>query len=293
MKHKKKGEIWAPKLGPTLAGLVLSAWLTIPSAEAREKPLPAGTPTQQAEILIEQGRTEKANEILYTQEKIWKQHSPKYKTPAKENILRIIATADNIGILDYVSGDLEHKTRDITRRFESIIAEFEETPVETLYTLRPELRETFKTRTYKKLSKKLDDLAEDNIQARAGRFFTSLLEAKYDNTARDLGFLKLQYPDKQEKYLETFTKLADYAHKQSIQLEIYTSWAKNKDKAAAEILEKEQHKLAKDYNTFMRLLYVLDWDAHDTIKQEHEQSHNKIVNETNPENYKQALKEIQ
>ncbi len=289
---KRKEEIWAPKLGPTLAGLVLSAWLTIPSAEAREEPIPAGTPTQQAQILIEQGRTEKANEILYTQEKIWQQHSPKYKTPAKENILRIIAAADNIGVLDYLSGDLEYKTREIQKRFQEVLTTFEERPVETLYTLRPELRETFKTRTYKKLSKKLDDLAEDNIQARAGRFFTSLLEANYEKTVSDLGFLALQYPDKQEKYTETFTKLANYAHKQSIQLEIYTSWAKNKDKTAAEILEKEQHKLAKDYSTFMRLLYVLDWDVHDTIKQEHEQSHNKIVNETNPDKYKEIMRNL-
>lgn len=259
-KARRKEEFWVPSIKQTLGALVLSAWLTIPTAKHPEEPMPEGTVVQQAEKLIEQGRTEKALEVIIKEEYRLKQEAPDYKLPDHVQLYAIISRVNSIGAWDayWQTDDYNKQVKDVTRRFEDIVNNFEQQPVETVYLLRIQTKR-INAESNKEFISRLDRACKANDQAKAGRFFLSVIEGNHEQAYQDLT-TALRYIPKEdiEQYTKNFFRLTEYSYKQAEEHKAYMEYAKEKDHSAIDLFTEAATMYENDFKLFFTVLSKLD-----------------------------------
>lgn len=288
MKRRNKEKYWFPSIGQTLAGTILTAWLTLPSAEAAETPLPQGTPYQQIEQLVEQGETERALEIIIQQENQARQAETPYKLPDHIQLYAIISRVNNISAWDAwrQNDSYKRQVKDVTKRFQNIIDNFQEHPIETVYLLKRDAARV-NPRTKEEFLSRMTRASEQNQAADAALFLYFIIENNHKEAHKKLPAALNYIPSSQrDKHINGFFKLAEYAYKQAKEHEAYTEHAKQYDKTAISILSEAAQNYKDDFELFFDALTTLD---NTYTKEKFTAPPIKITQEQ----YEKALKELQ
>lgn len=258
-KARRKEEFWVPSIKQTLGALVLSAWLTMPTAQHKEKPLPDGTPEQQIEKLVEEGDTDRVLELIIKEEKKREEY-PQYKLPDHIQLYAIISRVNSIGAWDayWQTDDYKKQVKDVTRRFEDIINNFEQQPIETVYLLRMQTKR-INAESEKEFVSRLDRACKANDQAKAGRFFMSIIKGNHEQAYQDLTTAMRYIPKEDtEQYIKNFFRLTEYSYKQSEEHKAYLEYAKEKDNSAIDLFTEAAKMYENDFKLFFTALSALD-----------------------------------